>query len=366
MARPKLDLTGKRVGTFDIGERVPDSHHARYYYTCINCNTSGEVDARYIHRGCPKCTKNRGHRSFQMMTHQALEWVQPHKLLVAFRANPDAAFFLNNKRVRLQESDEYLMVIEPERYGVPVITPHPKSEQDLEGQPLLAPAVYKAPDTAPQTLKVRVNTPAPPPLEDFSLPQPSFTPPPEWIKLERPADAVWLGQDYPAGMPPAYLAEWFDKFPEADYRTVSAGGDMYAAATVKPQKKVASFYSDEDEATALQEADAEAARIQQDMADAEAARQAAMRPKELAAHLAKMERTRAANKQHAALYKVQAHPTEENKAEHEALKLAAAVAHAHYIAAQNEADIEEDLESVPKPKPLDTRTPEQRFLDNAS
>jgi hypothetical protein len=366
MARPKLDLTGKRVGTFDLGERVPDTPHARYTYTCLSCNNVGEVDARYIHRGCPKCTKNRSRKQFQMMTHEKLEWVQHHKLVVAFRANPDATFFLNNKRVRLQESDEHIMVIEAERYGVPVITPYLKAEQDLEGQTLLAPSVYKSPDTAPQTLKVLVNTPAPPPPEEFTLPQPSFTPPPDWLKLERPADAVWLGQDYPAGMPPQYLAEWFDKFPEADYRTVSAGGDMYAAATVKPQKVAMSFYSDEDEATALQEAAQAAAQESQAMADAEAARQAAMRPKELAAYLAKIERTKAANKQHAAWYKEQAHPTEENKAEHEALKHEASILHARYIAAQNEADIEEDLENVPKPKELDTRTPEQRFLDNTS
>lgn len=250
MARPKLDLTNALVGNLRIISRIP-SKQPRFTYTCITCGTSGEADARYLHRGCKHCASlkpsgsNASTAQVQVLTSTNSYWIPTTKLTVELRANPTAAFYYKQKRVTLVETSDDLIMSQADYYGVPVRLAFPKMMQDLEGQSIVPPAFYTNPD-APATMPIKANSPAQLPETHTTTPTENlvvaeYQPPTEWLLLEKALDSQWLKEDYPqVGSPPKYMLDWLDQHDGEVLRVASANNQLFAAASPRLQVPVAS------------------------------------------------------------------------------------------------------------------------------
>lgn len=366
------------VGTLLLGERVEGTKHARFRYTCIGCGATGERDARNILRGCPTCKFQASvegtDKRVSVVTPLEIFEVTPLQMLMALRKHPGAEtrFYFEGKRVKVIEDEEYVHVSQPAQSGEPVRLSYPKLEQQLEdGYSWTLPAQMAENRTEitqepvdPFALHHELPKPKPAPEPYIEPPKAEFVVPDGWLKLERPSDAVWLGEDYPAGLPPPYLQTWFDLYPEGTYRVAPADGDLYAVCTPKQAKPAMSFLSDEE----LEEVEAEA-ELARERAVAEreahtAEIEAAMLPERLKAHLMRKAYTAEANASRIgegpmydrndaaeiALYRANLLVLEDKRLE--------------VVAAENAADLAEDLACRPVQKPYDpnAETPEQRMI----
>lgn len=310
MARPKLDLAHMTVGTLRLGPRIDGGRHARFSYTCITCNETGERDARYLSRGCGACnlrTAAEGtSKLFSVATPHEFHSIGGAKLLQYLRKFPDAEdmhsdarYYYDGLRVRVYEDYEFVYVSQPTANGVPHRLSYPKHEQQVpaefdwtlpgEVEPVERPKQIVPPvdrlDPLSTHHEIPVYTPPEPP-EPPAI-KPPYIVPEGWLRLEKAADAEWLGEDYPEGFPPQYLHHWMTEH-KGIYRVAATNGELYAVSSPKPASSldatVAMFDDIDDEVNAgekvRQQAKAKAA------AEAEAALESSMLSERVAAHRA--------------------------------------------------------------------------------